>query len=93
MLNNSEVAELISYLKHTTWGKDDIELMQKRASDITLYNIKQLIEYIGFLEYSYNKYFEIINKAHLYNDHLKEHAKYHLNLGHLRKMEKILEGD
>ena len=26
-----------------------------------------------------------------YNNHLIEHAKYHLNLGHLKKMKKILE--
>lgn len=28
-----------------------------------------------------------------YNEHLIEHAKYHLNLGHLKKMRKILKGD
>ena len=33
-----------------------------------------------------------IDKAIEYNNHLIEHAKYHLNLGHLKKMKKILEG-
>ena len=27
-----------------------------------------------------------------YNEHLIEHAKYHLNLGHFKKMRKILKG-
>lgn len=34
----------------------------------------------------------IIQEAILYNNHLIKHAKYHLNLGHLKKMSKILEG-
>ena len=33
------------------------------------------------------------DKAIEYNEHLIEHAKYHLNLGHLKKMRKILKGD
>lgn len=36
---------------------------------------------------------ERINKAIDYNNHLIEHAKYHLNLSHLKKMKKILLGD
>ena len=34
-----------------------------------------------------------IDKAIEYNEHLIRDAKYHLNLGHLKKMKKILLGD
>ena len=34
-----------------------------------------------------------INEAIEYNEHLIRDAKYHLNLGHLKKMKKILLGD
>jgi hypothetical protein len=34
-----------------------------------------------------------IDKAIEYNNHLIKDAKYHLNLGHLKKMNKILKGD
>lgn len=34
-----------------------------------------------------------IDKAIEYNEHLIKDAKYHLNLGHLKKMRKILKGD
>lgn len=34
-----------------------------------------------------------IDKAIEYNNHLIKDAKYHLNLGHLKKMNKILQGD
>ena len=33
-----------------------------------------------------------IDKASKYNEHLIRDAKYHLNLGHLKKMKKILQG-
>lgn len=36
---------------------------------------------------------ERIDKAIEYNEHLIRDAKYHLNLGHLKKMKKILSGD
>lgn len=36
---------------------------------------------------------ERIDKAIEYNEHLIRDAKYHLNLGHLKKMRKILKGD
>lgn len=36
---------------------------------------------------------ERIDKAREYNEHLIRDAKYHLNLGHLKKMKKILLGD
>lgn len=34
-----------------------------------------------------------INRALEYNAHLKRDAKYNLNLGHLRKFDKILKGE
>lgn len=37
-------------------------------------------------------YKSIIDKAINYNEHLIRDAKYHLNLGHLKKMDKILKG-
>lgn len=36
---------------------------------------------------------QIIDRAIEYNNHLMRDAKYHLNLGHLRKMKKILMGE
>ena len=36
---------------------------------------------------------EKIDQAIEYNEHLIRDAKYHLNLGHLKKMKKILLGD
>ena len=42
----------------------------------------------------HNKYLQQrIDKAIEYNNHLIRDAKYYLNLGHLKKMNKILEGD
>ena len=41
--------------------------------------------------YFYHK--EIIDKAIEYNNYLREHCKYKLNEGHLRKMNKILQGN
>lgn len=38
-------------------------------------------------------YKRTIDKAIEYNDHLIRDAKYRLNLGHLKKMKKILKGD
>lgn len=38
-------------------------------------------------------YERTIDKAIEYNDHLIRDAKYRLNLGHLKKMKKILKGD
>jgi len=36
---------------------------------------------------------ERIRQAQEYNEHLIRDAKYHLNLGHLKKMAKILKGE
>lgn len=47
-------------------------------------------EHLG--EYLFEKD-QIIARAKEYNKHLMRDAKYHLNLGHLRKMKKILEGE
>lgn len=37
-----------------------------------------------------NFYRSILNELDEYNNHLIEHAKYHLNLGHLKKIKKII---
>ena len=36
-------------------------------------------------------YRSILNELNDYNNHLIEHAKYHLNLGHLNKIKKIID--
>ena len=66
--------------------------------------IKKNIRRYGFSDKSYQEemartwkiaddYKSRIDKAIEYNEHLIEHAKYHLNLGHLKKMRKILKGE
>lgn len=45
------------------------------------------------LIYKIEKLKDIVYNALQYNDYLKEHCKYKLNTGHLRKMEKILKGE
>lgn len=50
------------------------------------YEANILLNYIDKLQ-------QIIDKATEYNNYLKEHCKYRLNDGHLRKMGKILIGD
>ena len=45
------------------------------------------------LEYERDNAMKIIEKAQKYNEHLIRDAKYHLNLGHLKKMDKILKGE
>lgn len=52
-----------------------------------------LVSYIKELQQENQKYKEAIDKAIEYNEHLIRDAKYHLNLGHLKKMKKILEGE
>ncbi len=45
----NEVKEILEFLKHQV-NYDDINLMQKRASNITYYDIKQLLDYITNLQ-------------------------------------------
>ena len=51
---------------------------------------------IGITKQQYCEYVqlkEIQERALAYNEHLIRDAKYHLNLGHLKKMKKILLGE
>ena len=38
------------------------------------------------------KLLSVINELRLYNDHLIRDTKYHVNVGHLKKIKKILDG-
>lgn len=57
--------------------------------DKKIETLEKGLEYAKRIEKYYKTKFD---KAIEYNNHLIEHAKYHLNLGHLKKMKKILEG-
>lgn len=54
-------------------------------------HIIELEEENSQLKQERDKYKSIVDEATKYNDYLKEHCKYRLNEGHLRKMKKILE--
>lgn len=100
----SELEQILNYLETTS-----LEPHDDYVSEFTYKDQKILYKYIKELESQYcnrtdcsgrikdskkyNSLQQIIDKATEYNNYLKEHCKYRLNDGHLRKMGKILAGD
>ena len=84
-MKNKEIEELLNELK----DKYSYEPYDNTGNVYTTISYEEgqlLLSYIEQLENNRDKAIE-------YNEHLIEHAKYHLNLGHLKKMRKILKGD
>ena len=79
----------------------EIELLEEQKkwryeTRDTLKDSKEIFDLLCHLEDFSVQYYELkntINEAIEYNEHLIRDAKYHLNLGHLKKMKKILKGD
>lgn len=106
VLSKKELELLLSYIEqienlcnkyeqeHKTtfeiWKKDIKKLEQlenkNKENSLLLIEFQDMEQRIEQLENNRDKAIE-------YNEHLIEHAKYHLNLGHLKKMRKILKGD
>ena len=81
-LLREELDLLLSYIEQLENLCNKYEQEHKTTFEIWKKDIKKLEQ----LENNRDKAIE-------YNEHLIEHAKYHLNLGHLKKMRKILKGD
>ena len=103
-MKNKEIEELLNKMKncygvmdyYLAYNEVDlllsyIEQLEKELKEEQEDNYKQsqlLVEKQKKIEQLENNR----DKAIEYNEHLIEHAKYHLNLGHLKKMRKILKG-
>ena len=93
--DRKKIEELELSLSGSTFCYDEEEHKELQQENKQL---KELVykDNTGALIITLNKEMELeerIDKAIEYNNHLIEHAKYHLNLGHLKKMNKILKGD
>lgn len=84
-MKNKEIEELLNNIKDK-YSYDPYDTTGKVYTTISYEEGQLLLSYIEQLENNRDKAIE-------YNEHLIEHAKYHLNLGHLKKMRKILKGD
>lgn len=89
------IKEILDYAKEH--GYIDLDYIESKALLDYITGLqeenKKLNELVQFNVETTANLTKTIHKAIEYNNHLIEHAKYHLNVNHIKKSNKILKGE